>query len=212
MSKPEMAVGPTTVADDLPPNHPPVGDAPRTQAGLPPNHPPIGGDGVRAGALPANHPSVGGESPVGAPPSAPESPALSWKMPADWQQAANPNALRLATYRTPGGAEMSVARAGGTTEANIQRWRAQFDQAGADTREEKTIRGMHVTVVQVTGTFEGGGMGGGSGPQPYPGWALLGAIVETSGSSYFFKLLGPASAIGAARASFDELLKSVKPS
>lgn len=206
-------MGPTTPGDDLPPGHPPIGDAPRALADLPPNHPPVGGDGVRAGALPPNHPSVGGESPVAAMPSAPESPALSWKMPADWQQAPNPNALRLATYRTPGGAEMSVARAGGTTEANIQRWRTQFDQAGADTREETTIRGMHVTVVQVTGTFEGGGMmNGGAATQASPGWALLGAIVETAGPSYFFKLLGPASAVGAARGSFDELLKSLKPS
>ncbi len=54
--------------------------------------------------LPPNHPPTDGSSPHGAMP-APlnEAPALSWKMPADWQGAPNPSPLRLATYRVPGG-------------------------------------------------------------------------------------------------------------
>ena len=101
---------------------------------------------------------------------------------------------------------MSVARAGGTPEANIQRWLAQFDSAGKDTRTEKTVRGLHATIVEVGGTYAGmGGMGGAS----HPGWELLGAIVETGASSYFFKMLGPAAAVKAAHASFDALLASL---
>ncbi len=141
-----------------------------------------------------------------------EPATLSWKMPADWQEAPNPSPMRLATYHVPGGAEMSVARAGGSTEANIQRWLSQFDNAGVDTREERTIRGLHVTLVQVAGTYEPSRMMmAGSTPQAHPGWALLGAIVETPGSPYFFKLVGPATAIKSARGSFDKLLASLTP-
>jgi hypothetical protein len=70
-----------------------------------------------------------------------------------------------------------------------------------------------VTVVQIRGTYDGAGMiMSGAPSQTHPDWGLLGAIVETAGSSYFFKLLGPANAIASARASFDALIKSVKPS
>lgn len=191
-------------------NDPPVGNG----SPLPPDHPPIGNEALAPGrVLPPNHPPMG--------PGAPQSPtvaasdeaaALDWKKPADWQQVPNPSALRLATYRVPGGAEMSVARAGGSTDANIERWISQFDNAGADTREERTIRGLKVTLVEVAGTYAPSPMmAAAAPPQAHPGWALQGAIVETSGSPYFFKLIGPAAAIKSARPSFEGLLASFTP-
>ena len=164
---------------------------------LPPNHPPIPSGGSPHGSMPV---------------PTDESAAIAWTAPSTWTTEANPNSMRLATYSVPGGAEVSVARAGGTTEANIQRWLAQFDGAGAETRTEKTVRGLHATVVEVAGTYQGmGGMGGGPGAGSHPGWALLGAIVETKGSPYFFKMIGPAPAVKAAHASFDALLGSITP-
>ncbi len=208
---PKVAEGASIPAERaLPRDHPPVGN----ESPLPPDHPPIGDEAPASGpALPPNHPPVGADVPRSPlVPSSDEPSALDWKMPADWQQAPNPSPLRLATYRVPGGAEMSVARAGGSTEANIQRWLSQFDNAGADSREERTIRGLHVTLVQVTGTYEPSPMMTASvPPQGHPGWALEGAIVETSGSPYFFKLIGPVAAIKSARPSFERLLASFIP-
>jgi hypothetical protein len=187
------------------------------EGALPPDHPAIGAGSPMAPEtpLPPNHPPLGGGAPRGGMPAPlDEASTLSWKVPGDWQGAANPSALRLATYRVPGGAEMSVARAGGSTEANIQRWLSQFDNAGADTREERTIHGLHVTLVHVGGTYAPSPMmAAGAAPQAqaHPDWALLGAIVEAAGSPYFFKMLGPASAIKAARPSFDQLLASLSP-
>ena len=208
---PKVAERPSIPAErSLPQDHPPVGN----ESTLPPNHPPIGNEAPAPGVvLPPNHPRIGADAPRSPlVPSSDEPSALDWKMPGDWQQAPNPSTLRLATYRVPGGAEMSVARAGGSTEANIQRWLSQFDNAGADTREERTIRGLHVTLVQVAGTYEPSPMMmAGAPPQAHPGWALEGAIVETSGSPYFFKLIGPVAAIKSARASFESLLASLTP-
>jgi hypothetical protein len=193
----------------LPPGHPPLdGLGPQSEgagrsqaAGLPPGHPPLG-----AAAQNVIQGSAGDES-----------PAVGWTVPRGWQIVPNPNAMRIATYRVPGpataeSAEMSVARAGGTTEANIQRWLGEFDDAGQDHRTEKNVRGLAVTIVEVTGTFLGGGMGPGSAPTPHPRWSLLAAIVETRGSPYFFKLVGPAATVRAAHAAFDALVASITPS
>ncbi len=193
--------------DMLPPNHPSVGaPAPVSESPgdvLPPNHPPIeGARGSQPALLPVSD----------------DQPAIAWKVPPAWQSAPNPNAMRLATYRAPASskghepADVSVTRAGGTADANIERWLSQFDDAGAETRTSKTVRGLKVTMVEVSGTFTGGSMTPGSAEAPRRGWALLGAIVETPGSPYFFKVTGEAATVRAARASFVALLDSITPS
>ena len=88
---------------------------------MPPDHPPIGA-AANGATLPPDHPTIGGASMQGSMPAVTnDAPALVWKMPPTWQEAPNPNAMRLATYHAPGGVEVAVSRAGGGTEANIQR-------------------------------------------------------------------------------------------
>jgi hypothetical protein len=167
---------------------------------LPPNHPPID-------QAPSPH---GGVAPPGD-----ETAALIWETPHGWQAVPNPNAMRIATYRpladSSDAPEISVARAGGTTEANIQRWLAQFDDTGADKRTETKVHGLDVTVVEVSGTYMGGSMMSGAQASSHAGWTLVGAVVPTAGSTYFFKLLGPTAKVRAARASFDALVGSISP-
>jgi hypothetical protein len=177
---------------------------------LPPNHPAIGAGG-----------SAHGSGAVAPPPSSEdERAAVSWKVPVGWQTLANPTSIRLATYAIPGvggaaGADVSVSRAGGGTEANIDRWVRQFDDAGQEKRTEKTVRGLKVVIVEVGGTYLGSGM------LPTPeatehandkkSWALLGAVIETPGSSYFFKMTGPAATVKRAHKDFEALVDSVTP-
>jgi hypothetical protein len=124
--------------------------------------------------------------------------------------------MRLATYRlprAPGDAEdadVSVTRAGGTTDANIERWLGQFDDRGKDTRTERAIHGLKVTIVEVSGTYLGGGMMAGAST-PHAGWALMGAVVEAPGAPYFLKATGPAATIRSAHASFMAMLDSITP-
>jgi hypothetical protein len=180
--------------------------APQAAAGMPP--------GGNSPALPPNHPPIGGAmSPHGSPPppSVDEAPALAWKMPEGWQEAPNPSTMRLATYHAPGGVEVSVSRAGGATEANIQRWIAQFDGLGHEERAERTVHGLHVVLVDLAGTYLGGGMTPGAPSEPRPDWAMVGAIVETRSSPYFFKMTGPAASVRTARAAFDRLVEAVTP-
>jgi hypothetical protein len=198
---------------------------------LPPGHPAVNGVGSQGGPhatrdepdphgadLPPGHPAVGGMgSPQGTlAPASDEAPGIRWAVPATWPAAPNPNAMRLATYRVQAAAgdpaELSVARAGGTVEANIQRWLGQFDDAGPDTRTQKPVRGLNVTIVEVTGTYLGAGAMMGGAPTPHPHWTLLAAIVENAGSPYFFKLTGPQATVRAAHAAFERLVDSITPS
>jgi hypothetical protein len=169
----------------------------------------------RAGqALPPNHPAIGSTSHAVTPTSAP--PAIAWNDPSDWERIANPSAMRLATYRVHGvgasdDAELSVVRAGGTTEANIQRWLGEFDDMGKETRTETMVNGMKVTFVETSGTYLGSAMVGPGPSTRHKGWALLAAIVETPGPHYFFKMLGPKSTLASARPALEALVKGISP-
>jgi hypothetical protein len=179
--------------------------------------PPLAGDDETLPSdnaeLPPNHPPIGtAMSPHGALPTAPnEAPAISWKMPAGWKEAPNPNAMRLATYLAPGGIEVSVSRAGGATEANIQRWTAQFADVGQQGRAEKVVHGLHVVTVDIAGTYVGGGPAMGAPAEARAGWAMVGAIVESASTPYFFKMTGPAASVRATRPAFDRLVDGIVP-
>jgi len=151
-----------------------------------------------ADPLPPGHPAI---DPNAAPATAPPAESsLSWKTPAKWQVMPNTSSMRLATYRVGGDAEMAVSQAGGSVDANVERWISQF---GPDAKKNakvttKKVSGLDVTIVDVTGTFAG----------EKTDWALLGAIVATPGMPHFFKLTGPAKTVKAARPELDELVAS----
>lgn len=176
--------------------------------------------GPRTGGLPAGHPPIGnmpGQVPGHgaanvAMASKPEA-TISWTVPARWQAVPHMSAMRIATYWIPKVAgdiedpELSVVRAGGHADANATRWIGQFDEPsrGKARKSSKTVAGFRVTIVEIEGEYAGMG-----DQEPDPGWALLGAIVETEGQSHFFKLTGPEKSVRAARAEFDALVASIR--
>ena len=96
----------------------------------------------------------------------------------------------------------------------MARWASQFVEAGAPRSQTKTVHGLAVTTVEIAGTYEALSMGMGQGAdeaaEPVD-QALVAAIVETPGSPYFFKLMGPLRAVAAARPSFEKLVASIVP-
>jgi hypothetical protein len=198
------------MASALPPGHPPIDDL---GAGLPVGHPPI--DDLRAG-LPPDHPPVGGaaspvETPANAAATSDEAPSISWTVPTGWKTLPNPTAMRIATYGPTADSELLVVRAGGSTDANFDRWVGQFEEPARSRRYEKTVRGLEVEILEVSGTYTSSGMVPGSSSVPHTGWTLLGAAVETPGSHYFFKLVGPSDQVQSAHRSFDGLIESIRP-
>ncbi len=167
------------------------------------------------GVLPPDHPPIGSNTqmPVA---KAADKAVLTWTRPAAWIDVPSSSSMRLATYHVlpmkgdTDETEMSIIVAGGSTDANIDRWVHQFENAGKDTRTTKTVSGFKVTIVDVSGTFAGGGMMPSAPAGPKKGWSLLGAIVETGDSSYFFKMTGPTATVHSADKSFREMIDSIK--
>ncbi len=207
----------------------PTGSAPRTTAESADDQPLgaaanlVNGEvGEQAtGELPPGHPPIsegmtGAATGAAMPPASDEAPSVRWTMPPSWHEVPSPSTMRLATYeipKAPGDADvgqLSIVRAGGSPEANAQRWVAQFEDAGKDTHVEQNVHGMQVTVVRVEGTYLGGGMMNGAS-DAHPHWALLGAIVQSKGTPYFFKLVGPAASVNKARPAFDAMIAALTP-
>ena len=204
------------------------GGMPELDEPLPPGHPPMGGAvGAAPGAtgdLPPGHPQVDPMALTGAQAGPATSPSaqssLEWKAPPRWQSVPNVSAMRLATFkvpRAPGDTEdgdLSITQAGGSIDANAERWIAQFDAASQKTAKRSTrkVGSLDVTIVEAKGNMADGmgmGMGMGTDTHATSGRALLGAIVATPGMPYFFKLTGPQASVLAARAEFDALIASL---
>lgn len=141
---------------------------------------------------------------------------LVWEAPPSFHSAPSPSAMRKATYKIdkakgdPEDAELSVIVAGGGLEANVGRWAGQFEGKPAPTRSERTVGDLKVTIVELEGTFTGGGMPGMAPVAPKPKWRLLGAIVERGDEATFFKMTGPDATVKGARKDFDALVASFK--
>lgn len=108
--------------------------------------------------------------------------------------------------------------AGGSVEANIDRWLAQFTQPdGADNRERakiETIRvaGAEVHLVDISGTFNEstGPMMGNAVPRE--NYRMLGAIIAAAdgGMPYFIKFYGPAQTVSANAEGFRKMIEGLR--
>ncbi len=145
--------------------------------------------------------------------ASPSTPGLRWQAPPGWQaQAAG--GMRAASFLGPGpegaAADISVvtfAGAGGDLLANINRWRGQLQLAPIDTGQlASEIGGLdlpagHFTTADLRGEPVSG----------KPAMRILGALLEQPGRVWFFKMMGPETAVEAQKDAFLAFLKSVAP-
>jgi hypothetical protein len=146
---------------------------------------------------------------------------LRWTPPAGWKSEGSAP-MRAATYKLPpapgdqDGAECVVyffgLGQGGTIQANIERWSGQFNgpdgKPAKATIAKRTIHGLPVTTIDVTGAYSGFGGPTAAAKTVKTGYRLLGAIVEDPGGNVFLKFTGPAKTIAANERSFQGLLES----
>jgi hypothetical protein len=136
--------------------------------------------------------------------------SIEFPKPAAWKWVKPSAQFRTLQYAVPGESELIVsvfpAGDGGALEANIERWANQFGGAGSvKARVDRVVGEIRVTRVDFAGDFKGMGMA-----QPRTGMLQLGAIVQAPRQSVFIRLLGPASAVEAARADFEALVAGVR--
>lgn len=106
------------------------------------------------------------------------------------------------------------AGSGGGTEANITRWKGQFqpEPAGAKLnfeRKEFTFGKRKATLVFIKGTFLSGSPLGQK--TPLPAHAMIGAIMTSEQGDVFVKFTGPEKQIDASKDAFLKLLGTAYP-
>lgn len=139
--------------------------------------------------------------------------------PADtWHQNEIRGGMRLYEFQIPGGepeasAELAVfffgPGQGGDVDANIERWKGQFELKEGFTPQVEKIRvnDLVVTKVHLEGKYRNTMM---SGSRPAAGSAMLGAVVEGPKGPVFFKMTGPEATVLSARTGFEELIRSLQ--
>jgi hypothetical protein len=130
--------------------------------------------------------------------------------PEGWKQVPPKSRIVESEFAVPSEGEglqpgrMTVMGAGGSVQANVDRWIGQFVQPdGSPTKDKATTKSIKlaecsVTLVDISGTFKdmpAGPFGGGAAVDR-PDYRMLAAIVETPGDgSYFLKFYGPSATV-----------------
>jgi hypothetical protein len=157
-----------------------------------------------------------------APPQTIDAGGMTFQAPASWKSSKPSSTMRRAQLKVdavegdPEVAELIVfafpGGAGGV-EANISRWQGQFkDKDGKPPKiETKTVKGKNVEVTRVEtgGHFVAPEFPGSPKLMNKKDFRLLGAIVQTPKTGYFFKMIGPEKTMAAAEAGFDSLIASI---
>lgn len=99
---------------------------------------------------------------------------------------------------------MTVMGAGGSVEANVERWFGQFSQPDGSATKDKAatkklkLAGCQVTLVDIAGTYKDAPAGPFAGGKAIdrPDYRMMAAIVETPDrGNYFLKFYGPGKTV-----------------
>jgi hypothetical protein len=104
----------------------------------------------------------------------------------------------------------TVMGAGGSVQANIDRWIAQFTKTTRNKTEKKLIAGQEVHLVDLAGTYQDQ-RGPFAPAELREGYRVLGAIIATENrGQYFVKFYGPQATVSANEKAFHEMLNSLQ--
>lgn len=143
---------------------------------------------------------------------------FTFTRPADWQWVESNSTMRKAQLKIPGADGKASAEViffyfgeggGGGTQANIDRWLAQFEEPKDKLKskvEQATVGGRKISYVQAEGTYLSGMPGGPKTPQPNT--MLLGAILESDQGNVFVRLTGPVALAKDSQAGFRKMIES----
>lgn len=154
-----------------------------------------------------------------------QEPGLVLDPPAEWIAEPVSSPMRVAQFILPkaaGDAEDAdltifyFGGAGGTVEANLERWTGQMLQpdgrrsADVATTSEFTAGDLAVTLLDVPGIYAAEVRPGSGMRYHKPDFRLKAAVVETPAGPYFFKLTGPEQTVETWDEPFVALLESVR--
>lgn len=144
---------------------------------------------------------------------------LAMRVPEGWRAERPSSSMRAGQFRLPGeragqnDAELAIfSGIGGGTQSNLARWFNQFEQPdGAPPARTWRLprEDMEITMADLSGTYLGSGMMTGQQGK-LPDYRLLAAIVETSGETYYFKLVGTQATVERWARSFEDFIGSIR--
>ncbi len=150
---------------------------------------------------------------------------LAFTSPDRWMASGPASSMRVAQFTLPRAASDTqdaelvlyyFGGGGGSVEANIERWLAQIQQpdgrqsTAVARRDQRTINGLPVTLVDVSGTYVAEVSPGASARHNSPNFRLRAGVVTTAKGPYFIKLTGPATTVAAHEKDFEQFLSSLK--
>jgi hypothetical protein len=151
---------------------------------------------------------------------------LTYTAPAMWHSRPPASSMRVAEFVVPKAqgdsedAELTIfyfgAAGGGGVEANVDRWIGQVQQPDGSPsktkarRADRTINGLKVTTVDVSGTYTAEMSPGAAQHFNKPVYRLCAAVVETPQGAYYIKMTGPAKTVAAAQPDYEKFLSSLK--
>jgi hypothetical protein len=150
---------------------------------------------------------------------------FSLKAPAAWVAKKPKTSIVETEFEVPAAegddapGRVTVMGAGGSIEANIERWKAQFSQPeGVEEKdaakvEKKKIAGQQVHLVDISGDYVDRGPFQAQGVER-ENYRMLAAIVETSQNgkrtgNYFIKFVGPAKTVAENAKGFQQMIESL---
>jgi hypothetical protein len=151
--------------------------------------------------------------------------SLLLEAPAGWKRVQPKSGIVETEFSIPSAGDlppgrMTVMGAGGSVQANVDRWYGQFSQPdGSATKDKATTKtlklaGSTVTLVDVSGTYKdmpGGPFAGGKTIER-PDYRMLAAIVETADAgSHFLKFYGPAATVAKDADGFRKMVEGLVP-
>jgi len=142
-------------------------------------------------------------------------PGLALAVPSEWEKGQPTNPMRVAQWVLPGpggDAELVVFRfpgGGGGIEANVARWKGQFQAPEGKTIDDvtttKTVEaaGLKTTLLDVSGTYVASVTPGADEKHNDADQRMIAAIVEGSGDPFYFKAVGPRKTMDLWAAAFE---------
>jgi hypothetical protein len=143
---------------------------------------------------------------------------FTFTRPAKWEWVESTSQMRKAQLKVTdassnGSADVVFyyfgAGGAGGVQANVDRWLKQFaepsDQINAKV-EHTNVGNTKLTYVQAEGTYKSGMPGGPSTPKP--GYALIGAILESDNGDVFVRMTGPKELVKSAVVEFKKMIES----
>ena len=151
---------------------------------------------------------------------------LEFVLPNAWVVEQPTSSMRKAQLRLPGGddgdAQLVIynfgttPEAGGSVEANFDRWCGQFVQVdGSESkdiavRREAQISGMAVHSIDISGRYVAAVRPGNPEKHDKPDHRMMGSVIISPEGKYFLKLLGPSSTVEKHAERYEAFLSSLK--